>query len=159
MQEGTFFRVGGTNVETLDIRFIVATTKMKQEFSYDSIFLPDLIWRLNPSTAIEIPAIKDRDYDKLRIALEFAKELGIELSVLELATIFNQEFNQNNVREIRDRVRGLLIYRNRKQIRENLGYKDRGRPQSQEQMAEICWGLRFQMSWHSSPEKPIQKMQ
>ncbi len=62
LQEKMFYRVGGTQVKSADVRIIAATNKNLEEMIENKLFREDLYYRLNV-VRIHLPALQERQED------------------------------------------------------------------------------------------------
>lgn len=76
LQNGEFFRVGGSKPIRVDVRIIAATNRSLEEMMAEGIFREDLYYRLNV-VSLEIPPLRERRED-----------------IPELVYLFLQEFSQ-----------------------------------------------------------------
>lgn len=63
LQEGRYRPVGAVEERTTDIKLVVATNENLTEMVRDGRFREDLYMRLNPATAMTIPALRERSDD------------------------------------------------------------------------------------------------
>jgi DNA-binding NtrC family response regulator len=73
VDDGEFFRVGGTRTITVDVRFIAATNQDIKRLISDGKFREDLYYRLN-IMEIFIPPLRDRTEDIRPLSSYFLKE-------------------------------------------------------------------------------------
>ena len=89
LQEGEFYRVGGTTPIKVDVRIIAATHQNLEKLVKDGDFREDLFHRLNV-IRIHIPKLSERREDIPRLARHFlqraARELGVEAKTLHKDT-------------------------------------------------------------------------
>src|SRR5690606_321529 len=89
LQEGEFYRVGGTTPIKVDVRIIAATHQNLEKLVKDGDFREDLFHRLNV-IRIHIPKLSERREDIPRLARHFlqraARELGMEAKTLHKDT-------------------------------------------------------------------------
>lgn len=89
LQEGEFYRVGGTTPIKVDVRIIAATHQNLEKLVKDGDFREDLFHRLNV-IRIHIPRLSERREDIPRLARHFlqraARELGMEAKTLHKDT-------------------------------------------------------------------------
>ena len=78
IQERTFTAVGGTEVKTVDVRFISATNKDLEEEVIDKNFREDLYFRLNV-IPITIPPLRNREGDLPLLAHHFLEKFSMEM--------------------------------------------------------------------------------
>jgi transcriptional regulator with PAS, ATPase and Fis domain/CHASE2 domain-containing sensor protein len=100
LQEGTFERVGGTEVKKADVRVIAATNKDIDEALKEKSFRLDLYYRLNVFT-ITMPPLRKRTGDLPHLVAEFLKSHSPDLKVSRLALQALQNYEwPGNVREL-----------------------------------------------------------
>ncbi|MCK0537164.1 nitrogen regulation protein NR(I) [Alcanivorax quisquiliarum] len=114
LQEGEFYRVGGTTAIKVDVRIIAATHQHLEQQVKDGSFREDLFHRLNV-IRIHIPRLAERREDIPRLARHFlnraAGELGVEAKTLHpdteryLATLAWP----GNVRQLENTCRWLTV--------------------------------------------------
>ncbi|MBW2203522.1 MAG: sigma-54-dependent Fis family transcriptional regulator, partial [Deltaproteobacteria bacterium] len=78
IQERTFTAVGGTEVKTVDVRFISATNKDLEDEVIEKNFREDLYFRLNV-IPITIPPLRDRAGDIPLLAQHFLVKFSMEM--------------------------------------------------------------------------------
>ena len=109
IQERTFTAVGGTEVKTVDVRFISATNKDLEEEVIDKNFREDLYFRLNV-IPITIPPLRDREGDLPLLAQHFLEKFSIEMGkdIRKISTyamdILKNYLFPGNVRELENIV-------------------------------------------------------
>lgn len=127
LEEGEYYRVGGTRKLTVRARVVSATNKNLQELIGKGLFREDLYYRLAVAR-VELPSLAERRDDIVPIALHF---------LLEFNRKFGRSFNgisrdarealmgyrwKGNVRELRNFVeRGVLVGKGPELTREDLG--------------------------------------
>ncbi len=83
LQDGRFFRIGGTQELVVDVRIVAATNRDLESMVRDGRFREDLYWRLNVFP-IRIPPLRERREDILPLAHHFleryAQKLGKPIS-------------------------------------------------------------------------------
>ena len=128
LQERSFFRVGGSEEVSVDVRVIAATHRNLQEAAYDGTFREDLFYRLNVIN-ITIPPLRERREDipllakhfLERIALELGKEVT-DISDGALRTLINLDW-PGNVRELENAMeRAIVSCRSRVLSKESLAF-------------------------------------
>lgn len=86
LQEGTFYRVGGTKKISVDIRLIVATNRNLEKMVRDELFREDLYYRINVFP-INLPPLRDRIDDMYSIIddtlPDICRRLDIEVPIIE----------------------------------------------------------------------------
>lgn len=75
IQTGTFQKVGSSQLEKVDIRFVCATNKNPQQAISDGFLREDLYYRLNV-ISIELPDLKEREWDSLLLASHFLQSFA-----------------------------------------------------------------------------------
>ena len=127
LEEGEYYRVGGTRKLTVRARVVSATNRNPQELIGKGLFREDLYYRLAVAR-VELPSLTARRDDIIPIALHF---------LLEFNRKFGRAFNgftrearealmrhgwKGNVRELRNFVeRGVLVGKGGELTREDLG--------------------------------------
>jgi len=114
LQERRFFRVGGTEEITVDVRVIAATHRDLAADAREGRFRDDLYYRLNVIN-IHIPPLRERKEDVPLLAQEFldrlAHELGREVSGISeeaLRLLMDHDW-PGNVRELENAVERALV--------------------------------------------------
>ncbi|MDR3073393.1 MAG: sigma 54-interacting transcriptional regulator [Deltaproteobacteria bacterium] len=113
LQEGEFFRIGGTKSIKTNVRIISATNKNLKEMVQQGLFRSDLYYRLNV-TSILVPPLRERIYDIIPLANkfldEFNKKYGMGKIISASAYHALQSYNwPGNVRELRSVIEQALI--------------------------------------------------
>ncbi|MCB0272689.1 MAG: sigma-54-dependent Fis family transcriptional regulator [Bdellovibrionales bacterium] len=113
IQEGTFMRVGDTNLRKVDVRVISATHRDLRKFIELGKFREDLYYRL-AVVELTLPPLRDRVEDIPLLAQHFLAEFsqktrksGITISA-EAMKVFNEYFWPGNVRELRNEIERLV---------------------------------------------------
>ena len=127
LEEGEYYRVGGTRKLTVRARVVSATNKNLQELIGKGLFREDLYYRLAVAR-VELPSLTERQDDILPIALHFLLEFnrkfgrsfrGISREAREALMRYRWK---GNVRELRNFVeRGVLVGKGPELTREDLG--------------------------------------
>jgi DNA-binding NtrC family response regulator len=114
LQERRFFRVGGTEEISVDVRVIAATHRDLAADVREGRFRDDLFYRLNVIN-IRIPPLRERREDVPLLAQEFldrlAHELGREVSGISeeaLRVLMDHDW-PGNVRELENAVERALV--------------------------------------------------
>ena len=114
LQDGKFYRVGGHDQITTDVRIIAATNQNLEKRVADGRFREDLFHRLNV-IRIHLPPLRERREDIPTLARHFlrqsARELGVEAKQLANET---EEFLSRldwpgNVRQLENTCRWLTV--------------------------------------------------
>lgn len=109
IQERTFTAVGGTEVKTVDVRFISATNKDLEDEVIDQNFREDLYFRLNV-IPVNLPPLRNREGDLPLLAQhfleKFSKEMGKNIRKMSsyAMDILNNYAFPGNVRELENIV-------------------------------------------------------
>ncbi len=115
LEEGEYYRVGGSRKLTVRTRVVSATNKNIEQMLEQGLFREDLYYRL-AVIRIEIPSLSERREDILPIAryflVEFVKKHGRDITGLspEAETFLEQLTWKGNIRELRNLIeRGVLV--------------------------------------------------
>lgn len=129
IEEGEFFRVGGTKSMKVDVRFIAATNQQVRVLISEGKFREDLYYRLNVMD-IFIPPLRDRREDIEPLSMYFFEEYlrrynkkitGFSKEAMEI--LMNYTF-PGNVRELENIIERAVI------IEKNSVIKPESLPQS-----------------------------
>jgi DNA-binding NtrC family response regulator len=126
IEEGEFFRVGGTKSMKVDVRFIAATNQHVKTLISEGKFREDLYYRLNVMD-IFIPPLRDRKEDIEPLSMYFLQEYlhrynkkitGFAKEAMEI--LMNYSF-PGNVRELENIIeRAVILEKNSSITRESL---------------------------------------
>ena len=113
IQDGEFFRVGGTVPVKTNVRIISATNRNLEEFIEKGLFRRDLYYRLNV-VPIRIPNLADRPEDVPALVGHFLKKYGkkfgrrrgMDDAAMEY---LKQQQWPGNIRELENTVQRLII--------------------------------------------------
>ena len=114
VQTGTFQKVGGTKLESVDVRFICATNRDPLKAVAEGRFREDLYYRLNV-IPIHLSPLRDRREDVLPLARHFlsrfAAEEGKTFSGLssEVEAILVDYDWPGNVRQLQNVIRNVVV--------------------------------------------------
>jgi two-component system nitrogen regulation response regulator GlnG len=114
LAEGQFYRVGGHNPVSVDVRIIAATHQNLEKRVAEGRFREDLYHRLNV-IRIHIPSLNERREDIHLLANHFlakaGKELGVEVKILSKAAakVLSQLAWPGNVRQLENTCRWLTV--------------------------------------------------
>jgi two-component system response regulator AtoC len=115
LEEGEFYRVGGTKKFKIKTRVVSATNRNINQMISEGLFRKDLYFRLGV-IKVEIPSLNDRREDIIPIAsyflLEFSRKIGKTFTSLSpVAEDALKNFHwQGNIRELKNVIeRGVLI--------------------------------------------------
>ena len=135
IQERTFTAVGGTEVKTVDVRFISATNKDLEEEVIANNFREDLYFRLNV-IPVTIPPLRDRARDISLLAQHFLEKFSMEMGkdIRKISTyamdILMEYSFPGNVRELENIVeRSVALETSNIVLPESLtlsSFRDRG---------------------------------
>ena len=121
LADGQFYRVGGHEPVSVDVRIVAATHQNLENLVEQGKFREDLFHRLNV-IRIHIPALKDRQEDIPQLCEHFlvqaAKELGVEAkSLSKQASEFLSNYTwPGNVRQLENTCRWLTVMASGKDI-------------------------------------------
>ncbi len=126
LQDQTFYRVGGNDPVSVNVRIMASTTKDLQEKINQGLFREDLYYRLNV-VPIQIAPLKERRDDILSLTEHFSNSISSELSLKiktfsEDAKAILQSWDwPGNVRELKNLIERMMIITNHDEISsENL---------------------------------------
>jgi transcriptional regulator with PAS, ATPase and Fis domain len=114
VEEGEFYRVGGTKPQKVDVRFIAATNQNVKDLIADGKFREDLYYRLNVME-IFIPPLRERQEDIKPLARYFLQKhmpktnkniSGISDEAMDILTHYSFP---GNVRELENIIERALI--------------------------------------------------
>jgi two-component system nitrogen regulation response regulator GlnG len=114
LQEGEFFRVGGSKSIKVKTRILTATHKDLKLLVSKDLFREDLLHRIN-AIKIELPSLKDRKNDIINLAEHFMKQYSIEYKVpLKYLTddakkVLKKYYWPGNIRELQNTCKFLTI--------------------------------------------------
>ena len=127
LEEGEYYRVGGTRKLTVRARVVSATNKNLQELIGKGLFREDLFYRLAVAQ-VELPSLTERRDDIIPIALhfllEFNRKFGRSFSGIsrEAREAMRAHRWKGNVRELRNYMeRAVLVGKEPEVTREDLG--------------------------------------
>jgi Nif-specific regulatory protein len=121
LQEGVFYRVGGTTPITVDVRVLSATNKNLKKEVEEGKFREDLYYRLNV-VQLNMPPLRDRLEDVPLLADHFLsmfkKETGLSgLVISDDAMEKMSRYNwPGNIRELRNAIERAVVMGNGKTI-------------------------------------------
>ncbi|MEK7487428.1 MAG: sigma 54-interacting transcriptional regulator [Planctomycetota bacterium] len=120
LENGTFYRVGGTALIHADVRLIAATNQDLKQKIKEKTFREDLYYRLQ-GLEILVPPLRQRKTDIKLLAEHFLKTLNTNLGQTikaftpEALSLLESYSFPGNVRELKNLIERLLILRNRKE--------------------------------------------
>lgn len=113
MQDGEFFRVGGTVPVKCNVRILSATNRDLEKFVEEKQFRRDLYYRLNVFP-VKVPALSERKADIPALVQHFMKKygdkFGIQCEIEEDAIAYLEDHQwPGNIRELENVIQRLLI--------------------------------------------------
>ncbi|MCB6994179.1 sigma-54 dependent transcriptional regulator [bacterium 210820-DFI.6.37] len=113
IQDGEFFRVGGTVPVKTNVRILSATNRDLEDFIEQKLFRRDLYYRLNVFP-IKVPALNERKADIPPLVHHFVRKysekFGVQRSIDADAVDYLQQRDwPGNIRELENVVQRLLI--------------------------------------------------
>lgn len=113
IQDGEFYRVGGTSPVKTNVRIISATNRNLEDFIEKGLFRRDLYYRLNV-VPIRIPSLAERPEDIPALVKHFLKRYGKKFgrrrSIDDAAMDYLQQQEwPGNIRELENTVQRLII--------------------------------------------------
>ncbi|MBU2880344.1 nitrogen regulation protein NR(I) [Psychrosphaera sp. B3R10] len=121
LADGQFYRVGGHEPVSVDVRIVAATHQNLENLVDQGKFREDLFHRLNV-IRIHIPALRDRKEDIPQLCEHFlfkaAKELAVDAKMLSknAAEFLSQYTWPGNVRQLENTCRWLTVMASGKEI-------------------------------------------
>jgi DNA-binding NtrC family response regulator len=110
LEQGTYRRLGDTREKSANVRIVVAANRRLQTLVEAGEFRTDLLFRLL-GAEIEVPALRDRDSDVLRLARHFVKDFSSGAARLSAAS--ESEIRAHawpgNVRELRQEMKRAVV--------------------------------------------------
>jgi len=105
LEDGEFYRLGETKVRYASARVLASTNKDIFSAIENGLFREDLYHRLSVLT-LKVPALNDRDGDKLELLEYFKREVGEQIVTFQLddeaLSVWNNYNFPGNVRELRN---------------------------------------------------------
>ena len=121
LQERVIERLGGRDTIEVDVRIVCATHRNLQQLIKDGGFREDLFYRIS-EIVIEIPALRERENDKLLLAQTFLQRFGDKsgrsfrgFSEQAREMIDSYEW-PGNVRELENRIKRAVVLADNSQI-------------------------------------------
>lgn len=113
IQDGEFYRVGGTKPVKTNVRIVSATNRELEQLVEEGRFRRDLYYRLNV-VAIKIPSLRDRGEDVRPLSLHFLNKYSdkfkIERGITEAALEYLEKQKwYGNIRELENTIQRLMI--------------------------------------------------
>ncbi|MDG4720245.1 MULTISPECIES: sigma-54-dependent transcriptional regulator [Thalassospira] len=117
IQTGTFQKVGGSSLETVDVRFVCATNRDPLEEVRAGRFREDLYYRLHV-IPLHMPPLRERDNDILQIAnfylQRYNREEGRDFERFspEVSALFARYTWPGNIRQLQNIIRNIVVLNN-----------------------------------------------
>ena len=114
LENGEFFRVGSSKVQTTDVRIIAATNKDLWELVEEGNFREDLYYRLD-TVQIYLPALRDRSEDIIPIFRNFVEHYSRKYDSVfrgfsdEAKALLSSYRWPGNIRELRNVAEQLVV--------------------------------------------------
>lgn len=114
IQTGQFTRVGGSTLQTVDVRFVCATNKNPLEAVQAGAFREDLFYRLHVLPVI-LPPLRERERDILDIAHHALRQFCTEEDKFfhrfdaEVESLLMKYWWPGNVRELLNVIRNVVV--------------------------------------------------
>jgi two-component system response regulator AtoC len=125
LQDGEYFRVGGTKAIKVNTRVVVATNRDLEAEIARGGFRGDLYYRLNV-VSVRVPPLRDRPEDVPRLVEFFMRryaeryESGMDVLPDDLMALFARYSWPGNVRELENLVRRLVVLNDPRCIADEL---------------------------------------
>lgn len=114
LENGTYYKLGGTELHRVDVRIIVATNKDLHTQVEKGLFRKDLFYRIN-AIPITLPPIRKRKGDIIPLLYHFLESYAETHNTLkkevsqEVVQLFEAYDWPGNVRELKNQVERLII--------------------------------------------------
>ena len=114
LENGEFFRVGSSKVQTTNVRVIAATNQNLWKLVQDGIFREDLYYRLD-TVHIHIPPLRERQEDIIPIFRKFVQEFSTRYDSVfkgfsdEARSLLTSYRWPGNVRELKNVAEQLVV--------------------------------------------------
>ncbi|WP_086479224.1 sigma-54-dependent transcriptional regulator [Oceanospirillum sanctuarii] len=114
IQTGTFQKVGSSNTQKVDVRFVCATNRDPLKEVEAGRFREDLYYRLHV-IPISLPALRERDADVILLARHFLKKYAEEENKAfdkfspEAEVILNSFDWPGNIRQLQNVIRNMIV--------------------------------------------------
>ena len=114
LENGEFFRVGSSKVQTTEVRIIAATNKDLWELVKEGSFREDLYYRLN-TVQIHLPALRDRSEDVIPIFRNFVEHYSRKYDSVfrgfsdDAKALLRSYRWPGNIRELRNIAEQLVV--------------------------------------------------
>lgn len=123
LQEGSFFRLGGTKLISVDVRIIAATHRDIKKIISEGKFREDLYYRLNV-VQINIPPLRERKEDIEELVHHFVKRYRMDLNIpanfsipketIEFIKIYHWP---GNIRQLENAIERALVMGDGKELK------------------------------------------
>jgi len=114
LQDGEYWRLGGTRPLTSDARILAATNKQLEKLVTTGGFREDLLFRLNVIT-LEVPPLRERCEEIIPLCNGFVEKYrakynsNVQYLPAELLAAFSQYHWPGNIRQLENNVKRFLI--------------------------------------------------
>jgi two-component system response regulator AtoC len=114
LQDGEYFRVGGTKAVKVNTRVVVATNRDLEGAIVDGSFRRDLYYRLNV-VSVRVPSLRERPEDIEPLSTFFLEryarryDSGLDVLPDEVLQVFLKYAWPGNVRELENLVRRMVV--------------------------------------------------
>jgi two-component system response regulator AtoC len=128
LQDGKFFRVGGSELIDTDVRLIAATNKDLASMSQSGQFREDLYYRLNVVT-ISVPPLRERREEIPLLVSHFLRKFCLqyerETPIISPETMqLLQDYSwPGNVRELENMIKRLVVLQNDALLQEEIAMR------------------------------------
>ena len=124
LQEGRFYRVGGENPISVDVRIVCATNKDIKTLVKQGLFREDLYYRLN-IISLEVPALRERK-DDIEILTRYFIEYFCSINGKKVPDIKPEVFKvlkdynwPGNIRELQNLIERIVVLHDHDNITAN----------------------------------------
>ncbi len=124
VQTGSFQKVGSSQTQTVDVRFISATNRNPLDEVKAGRFREDLYYRLHV-VPIHLPALKERGQDIITIAQSFLhnysneEDKNFKTLSPEVEVILSQYDWPGNIRQLQNVIRNIIVLHNGDVVKPN----------------------------------------
>jgi two-component system response regulator AtoC len=131
LQDGTFFRVGGSEVIATDVRLVAASNRDLAAIMAGGLFREDLYYRLNVVT-IAVPPLRERREEIPGLVAHFLKKFCRQYDretpriAPETMRLLQEYAWPGNVRELENMIKRLVVLQNDALLQEEIALR-RGR--------------------------------
>jgi len=158
LQDGQFFRVGGSEVITSDARLIAATNKNLASVMATGLFREDLYYRLNV-VAISIPPLRERR-EEIPVLVEyfmsrFCRQYNRDALKISAGTVrLLQDYAwPGNVRELENMIKRAVVLQTEALIAQELAFRSE-KPCTQQPEGAVPAAAPL----HQAPSTPVTEM-